>query len=84
MITLFEEWKKNVDNGGALGALLTDLSKAFDCLSRELLIAKLHAYGFEESSGKLMHSYLSDRKQRININDRYSSWSEILFGVPQF
>ena len=55
MITLIEKWKKSVDNGGALGALLTDLSKAFDFLSYELLIAKLDAYGFDKSL-KLMHT----------------------------
>ena len=75
--------KKSVDNGGACGALLTDLSKAFDCQPHELLIAKLDAYGFDKSSLKLIHSYLSNRKQRVKVNDRYSSWSEILFGVPQ-
>ena len=83
LITLIEKWKKSVDNGGAFGALLTDLSKAFDCLPHELLIAKLDAYGFDKSSLKLLHSYPSNRKQRLKINDTYSSWSEILFGVPQ-
>ena len=62
---------------------ITDLSKAFDCLPHQLLIAKLDAYGFDKSSLKLIHSYLSNRKQRIKINDRDSSWSEILYGVPQ-
>ena len=46
LITLIEKWKKSVDNGGAFVALLTDLSKAFDCLPHKLLIAKLDAYGF--------------------------------------
>ena len=50
LITLIEKWKKIVDNGGAFGALLTDLSKGFDCLPHELLIAKLDAYGFDKSS----------------------------------
>ena len=62
---------------------LTDLSKAFDCLSHELLIAKLEAYGFDKKSLTLILNYLSSRKQRVKINDSYSSWSEILFGVPQ-
>ena len=65
--------KFSVDNVGAFGALLTDLSKAFDCLPHELLIAKLDAYGFDESSLKLIHSSLSNRKQRVKINDRCSS-----------
>ena len=83
LITLIEKWKKSVDNDGAFGALLTDQSKAFDCLPHELLIAKLDAYGFDKSSLKLIHSYLSNRKQRVKINDTYSSWSEIMFGVTQ-
>ena len=61
--------KKSIDNGGAFGALMTDLSKAFDCLSHELLIAKLEAYGFDEKSLKLIYNYLSNRKQRVKIND---------------
>ena len=83
LIALIEKWKKSVDSGGAFGALLTDLSKAFDCLSHELLIAKLEAYGFDEKALTLIYNYLSNRKQRVKINDSYSSWSEILFGVPQ-
>ena len=67
--------EKSVDNRGAFGALLTDLSKTFNCLPHEILIPKLDAYD--------IHSYLSHRKQRVKTNDRYSSWSEILFGVPQ-
>ena len=73
LITLIEKWKKSVDNGGAFGALFTDLSKAFDCLSYELLIAKLKAYGFDKNALKLVNSYLSYRKQRVKINSKYSS-----------
>ena len=77
------KWKNAVDKGKRFGELLTDLSKAFDCLSHELLIAKLHAYGFDLPALKLIQSYLSNRKQRTKINATYSSWEEILFGVPQ-
>ena len=83
LVSLIEEWKKSVDNGVAFCALLSDLWKAFDCLSHELLTPKLDAYGFDRSSLKLIHSYLSNRKQRVKIYDRYSSWSGILFWVPQ-
>ena len=65
------------------GALLTDVSKAFDCLDNKLLIAKLNAYGFSLPAIKLVHDYLSNRKQRTRVNSTYSSWSEIVFGVPQ-
>ena len=80
---MIEKWRESLDQGGAYGALLTDLSKAFDCLPHDLLIAKLHAYGLDIKSLKLMFSYLTNRKQRVKINGTYSSWSEILFGVPQ-
>ena len=56
------------------GALLTDLSKGFDCLPHELLIAKLHAYGFSLAALRLVRSYFSNRKQRTKINESYSSW----------
>ena len=42
-----------------------DLSKAFDCLNHELLIAKLEAYGFSRAALKLVHNHLSNRKQRV-------------------
>ena len=83
LITLIEKWKKSVDNGGAFDVLFIDLSKAFDCLPHEILIAKLDAYGFDKNALKLVNSYLTYRKQRVKINGKYSSWSEILFGVPQ-
>ena len=54
-----------------------------DCLSHDLLIGKLHAYGLDMPPMKLLHSYLTKRRQRVKINNTYSSWSEILFGVPQ-
>ena len=80
---MIEKWRKSLNAGGASGNLLTDLSKTFDCLPRELLIAKLHAYGVDISSLKLLHSYLTKQKKRLKLNGTYSLWSEILFGVPQ-
>lgn len=59
---MLEKWKKAADKGDHFGALLTDLSKAFDCLSHELLVAKLNAYGFSLPSVRLIHDYLSNRK----------------------
>ena len=83
LLPMIEKWRKSLDAGGAFGALLTDLSKAFYCLPHDLLIAKLHAYGVDIPSLKLLHSYLTKRKQRVKLNGTYSSWSEDLFGVPQ-
>ena len=82
-MNLLEKRKNCVDKGKAFGTLITDLSKAFDCLDHELLIAKLNAYGFNLSALRFIHDYLSSRKQTTKIDDNYSSWSELLFGVPQ-
>ena len=81
--TVLEKWKSAVDNKRNFGALLTDLSKVFDCLPHDLLLAKLNAYGFSLPALRLVQSYLSNRKQRTKINSEFSSWEEILFGVPQ-
>ena len=81
--SLLEKWKKIIDNKGFAGGILMDLSKAFDNLNHELLIAKLHAYGFGKESLMLSISYLPNRWQRAKINTSFSSWTELLQGVPQ-
>ena len=83
LLLMLEKWRKCLDNRGSTGVLLTDLSKAFDCLIHDLLIAKLNAYGFDYNSLKLIHNYLTDRLQRVRVNSSYSSWTEIIYGVPQ-
>ena len=80
---MLEKWKRSADNGKTFGALLTDLSKAFDCLDHELLIAELNAHGFSLTASKRIYDYLSNRKQRTKINSSYSTWHEIIFGVPE-
>ena len=69
LLNLLEKWKNSVDKGKVFGALLTDLSKAFDCLDHELLTAKVNAYGFNLPALRLIHDYLSNRKQRTKIDD---------------
>ena len=83
LLTLIENCKLSLDTQGFSGAVLMDLSKAFDTLDHELLIAKLAAYGFDKKSLLLMNSYLTNRWQRTKINTSFSSWTELLFGVPQ-
>ena len=83
LLAVLEKWKSAVDNKITFGALLTDLSKAFDCLSHDLLIVKLNAYGFSLPALRLVQSYSTKRKQKTKINSEFSSREEILFGVPQ-
>ena len=80
---MIEKIKKALDNSEHCGLLLTDLSKAFDCVKYELLIAKIHAYNFDLNALTLIYSYLSDRKQRTKIKSSFSMWHDISGGVPQ-
>ena len=57
------KWKTVVDDKKGFGAVITDLPKAFDCLSHDLLLANLNAYGFSLPALRLMQSYLSNKKQ---------------------
>ena len=83
MLTLVETFKKALDKHGYAGAVITDLSKAFDTINHDLLLAKLHAYGFDRNALKLIYSYLNNRWYKTKINSSYSSWKELLKGVPQ-
>ena len=80
---MIDKWKKAVDNNKVFGALLTDLSKAFDCICHDLLVAKLNAYGLSLPALKMVQDYLQNRKQRTKIGSSYSSWEDITSGVPQ-
>ena len=65
LLRSIEQWRECLDNNKLVGAVLMDLSKAFDHLLHDLLIAKLEAYGFDRNTLKLSHSYLKDRKQAV-------------------
>ena len=80
---LLEKFKISLDKGGKAGAVLMDLSKAFDCIRHDLLIAKLHAYGFSYEALTLINDYLTNRQQRVKVNGSFSSWKELTRGVPQ-
>ena len=72
-----------MDNSGKARMLFIDLSKAFDRLRHDLLIARLAAYGFDQPSVCFIISYLSDRKQRTKVNSADSSYTDFKYGVPQ-
>ena len=77
------EWQKNVDNNLIVEAVLTDLSKAFDCIPDDLLIAKLSAYGLTSDSLCYIYSYLKHHKQCVQINNKQREFDTIISGVPQ-
>ena len=75
--------RHSIDKGGITAMVLTDLSKAYDCLPHDLLIAKLDGYGVGIDSLKLIYSYLTDRKQRVKVGTSFSTWKSLSKGVPQ-
>ncbi len=68
LIKLIDSWKFVPDENKYAGTVLMDLSKALDCVSYGLLIAKMHAYGLSTNACEFMSSYLSDRYQRVKIS----------------
>ena len=68
LLVMIEKWRKTLDKGGETGAVLTDLSKAFDSIDHNLLITKLDAYRSEKQSIDCLHSYLTKRKQRTKVD----------------
>ena len=82
LVVMLEQWKRALDKGEYVSALFMDLSKAFDTINHDLLIAKLNAYGFSKEALELMKSYLKNRKQKVQINNKFSSERDVMAGVP--
>ena len=83
LISLIEEWREHLDKDFVLGAVLTDLSRAFDCIPHDLLMAKLEAYGVGEKTLSCIYSHLTNPIQCVRTNDKKGNFQEIIFGVPQ-
>ena len=80
---MIEKIRKIRNSKGVFAAVLTDLSKDFDCISHDPLLAKLHAYSFDKISLTFTHAYLSQRLQKTKVVSTFSELMSILFGVPQ-
>ena len=83
LVMLLERCKQAIDKGEYISVMYMDLSKAFDTINHDLLLAKLRAYGFSTSALNLLYSYLKYRKQKIVINNKRSSSEVLIADVPQ-
>ena len=83
LLRLIENWKAALDSNLFTGAAFMDFSKTFDCMSHDLLIAKLHTYGFSFETLTFLNSYLRNRNQCVKINNICNDFLKILSGVPQ-
>ena len=83
LIDFIEKCKSSLDNNNVYGALLTDLSKAFDCLPPKMLITKINAYGVERDAWMLIANYFRGLKQRVKVGNVKSNWKSLTKGAPQ-
>ena len=72
-----------LDKGELVAVVSMDLSKTFDVIDHDLLLAKLKAYSVGARSFVLFKDYLSGRQQRVKIGDTFSNWKGVIRGVPQ-
>ena len=83
LLKLTDDWRQALENKKDVAMIAIDLSKAFDSICHNLLLAKLKAYGVHDSGIKLIQSYLSGRFQRLKCNGKVSDWLALHCGVPQ-
>ena len=83
LLVMIEKFKEVIDRGDKFGALLTDLSKAFDCINHPLLIAKIDSHGVSPLSTKIIFSYLRNRTQHTEIKNSFRKRFNVLHVVPQ-
>jgi hypothetical protein len=83
LIKFVDDLKISLDRKEYCGAVLADLSKAFDCIPHQLVIAKLKAYGLSKEACMMMASYLGNRSQRVKLGTARSTWEPLKKGVPQ-
>ena len=67
---MIERWKQAIDKGKYISVMYMDLSKAFDTINRDLLLATLRAYGFSTSTLNLLYSYLKYKRQKVVTNNK--------------
>ena len=83
LLKTVDDWRIALDRGEHIGAVLIDLSKAFDSIDHALLLKKLQSYGVEGNEFNWFTNYLTSRKQRVSLDGTYSDWANISKGVPQ-
>ena len=83
LLSLTEQWRRELDNHKIISMVSVDLSKAFDTLPHDLILQKLCKYGADEATTRLISNYLSGRKQRVKLGEACSPWLLVSKGIPQ-
>lgn len=83
LLKVLDIWTERLEAGGQIDVVYTDFEKAFDRVPHKRLISKLESYGVNKDIIAWIAAFLYKRKQRVRINGVYSSWTEVISGVPQ-
>lgn len=83
LLHVTDSWRRAIDNKDYVGAVFLDLAKAFDCVDHAILISKLPYYGLDGKVLLWIQNYLTDRTQRVYLENDQSAWSKVAIGVPQ-
>ncbi len=83
LVHMIDSWLTALDNGKLVGVVLVDFRKAFDLVDQEMLLSKLGLYGIGEETLEWFKSYLTDRRQKVTINNVLSDVKPVTCGVPQ-
>ena len=83
LLVCMERWTKVLDDGGQVNVIYTDYSKAFDTVSHQKLLKKLHGLGVRGNTWIWIKSFLKDRRQKVKVEESFSDWVKVSSGVPQ-
>lgn len=83
LLEILDKWTDWLESGGQIDVIYTDLEKAFDKVCHKLLIHKLKSYNLNSQVVEWITSFLSNRKQRIRLNNSFSDWKQVISGIPQ-
>ena len=83
LLKILDTWTIELENGGQVDVIYTDLEKAFDKVPHKLLINKIRALSVNPNIANWIESFLNNRRQRVRINDSFSNWDKVISGIPQ-
>ena len=83
LLAVLDSWTLALDEGGNIDTIYLDFAKAFDTVPHQRLLTKLRGYGIEGRILTWIEAFLTDRRQRVVVNDSRSSWADVTSGIPQ-
>ena len=83
MLKVMDTWTEILDRGGEIDVLFLEFMKAFDTVPHRRLLNKMRSYGIEGQILEWTEAFLKDRKQRVAVNGFFSTWMDVLSGIPQ-